>query len=155
MIPIAVSTKAAGRDSSSLSSERTDQTISHAEAESRIANQNKLYSQQDRDNLEQLSGLLSLKLTKYSRRSLKPACWIAVALCILSSGCKKATQAPALPPPPVTIATPVHKEIVEWDEYTGRTEAVESVQIRPRVSGYIDQSRSRKGNWLSRVTSCL
>jgi RND family efflux transporter MFP subunit len=34
---------------------------------------------------------------------------------------------------------------VEWDEYTGRTEAVESVQIRPRVSGYIDQITFREG----------
>jgi len=34
---------------------------------------------------------------------------------------------------------------VEWDEYTGRTEAVESVQIRPRVSGYIDQIIFREG----------
>jgi multidrug efflux pump subunit AcrA (membrane-fusion protein) len=39
----------------------------------------------------------------------------------------------------VTVAKPVQKEIVEWDEYTGRTEAVESVEVRPRVSGYIDR----------------
>jgi membrane fusion protein, multidrug efflux system len=65
---------------------------------------------------------------------------MAVAVCILSTGCKPSTQAPPpAPPPPVTVATPIRKEIVEWDEYTGRTDAVESVQIRPRVSGYIDQ----------------
>jgi RND family efflux transporter MFP subunit len=108
-------------------------------------NKNKLYSQQDLDNLADLSGWLSLKLPKCSRRSLKPACWIAVALCILSAGCKQATQAPAPPPPPVTVATPIDKEIVEWDDYTGRTEAVESVDVRPRVSGYIDQIRFKDG----------
>jgi len=70
---------------------------------------------------------------------------MAVALCILSTGCKQSTQAPALPPPPVTIATPIHKEIVEWDEYTGRTEAIESVDVRPRVSGYIDQISFKDG----------
>jgi RND family efflux transporter MFP subunit len=71
---------------------------------------------------------------------------MAVAVCLLSAGCKPSTQAPPpLPPPPVTVATPIQKEIVEWDEYTGRTKAVESVQIRPRVSGYIDQIGFKDG----------
>jgi membrane fusion protein, multidrug efflux system len=70
---------------------------------------------------------------------------MTVAVCILSAGCKPSTQAPAQPPPPVTVATPIQKEIVEWDEYTGRTAAVESVKIRPRVSGYIDQIGFKEG----------
>ena len=71
---------------------------------------------------------------------------MVVAVCILSLGCKQSTKAPApLPPPPVTVATPISKEIVEWDEYTGRTAAVESVKIRPRVSGYIDQISFQDG----------
>ncbi len=74
-----------------------------------------------------------------------PVCWVAVAVCILSAGCKQSTQTTAPPPPPVTVATPIHKEIVEWDEYTGRTEAVESVDVRPRVSGYIDQINFKDG----------
>jgi multidrug efflux system membrane fusion protein len=48
-------------------------------------------------------------------------------------------------PPPVTVATPIRKEVVEWDEYTGRTEAVESVEVRPRVSGYIHQISFKDG----------
>jgi RND family efflux transporter MFP subunit len=77
---------------------------------------------------------------------LKPPCWMAVVACIFSAGCKPSTEAPApAPPPPVTVATPVQKEIVEWDEYTGRTNAVESVKIRPRVSGYIDQIGFKDG----------
>jgi len=92
------------------------------------------------------SGGFSLKSIKSSAtKPWRQACWITVAVCILSAGCKQSTQAPALPPPPVTVATPVHKEIVEWDEYTGRTEAVESVQIRPRVSGYIDRISFTEG----------
>jgi multidrug efflux system membrane fusion protein len=46
----------------------------------------------------------------------------------------------------VTIAKPVQKEIVEWDYYTGRTDAVESVNITPRVSGYIDNITFRAGD---------
>ena len=84
-------------------------------------------------------GGFSLKSIKSSATKLwRHTCWVAFAVCAFSTGCKQSTQAPALPPPPVTVATPVHKEIVEWDEYTARTEAVESVQVRLRVSGYID-----------------
>jgi multidrug efflux system membrane fusion protein len=48
---------------------------------------------------------------------------------------------PAAPPPPpvVTTSQPVISNIVEWDEYTGRFEAVASVDIRARVSGYVDK----------------
>lgn len=41
-------------------------------------------------------------------------------------------------PPPVTVAKPVVKEIVEYDDYTGRFEASESVEVRARVTGYLD-----------------
>jgi multidrug efflux system membrane fusion protein len=62
------------------------------------------------------------------------------------SSCHKEPPPPAPPPPPVTIAPPVQKEIVEWDVFTGRTEAVESVNITPRVSGYIDNITFRAGD---------
>src|ERR1700750_1762726 len=39
----------------------------------------------------------------------------------------------------VTVATPVARKVVQWDEYTGRFEASERVAVRPRVSGYIDK----------------
>jgi multidrug efflux system membrane fusion protein len=61
-------------------------------------------------------------------------------------GCNKPPPPPAPPPPPVTIAKPIKKEIVEWDQYTGRTDAVESVDVRPRVSGYIDNITFRAGD---------
>jgi RND family efflux transporter MFP subunit len=66
-------------------------------------------------------------------------------LAILLTGCgaKAAPQAP--PPPSVTVAPVEQKELVEWDEFTGRTEAVESVEIRPRVSGYIQEVRFQSG----------
>jgi multidrug efflux system membrane fusion protein len=45
---------------------------------------------------------------------------------------------PAAPPPPaVTVAVVPEREVTEWDEFTGRMEAVDAVEIRPRVSGYI------------------
>ncbi len=49
--------------------------------------------------------------------------------------------APPPPPPPtqVTVATPLKREIVDWDEYIGRFEAIQDVELRPRVSGAIDR----------------
>ena len=63
---------------------------------------------------------------------------VATAMLVLSlAGCQKPSR-PAPPPPAVTVANPLQKEITEWNEYNGRLTAVESVEVRPRVSGHID-----------------
>lgn len=49
------------------------------------------------------------------------------------------------PPPPVEIAQPLFKTIVEWDEFTGRFEAVDRVELRARVSGYLEEIHFRDG----------
>jgi len=50
-----------------------------------------------------------------------------------------APQAAAAPPAlPVTVSKPLVQQITEWDEFTGQFEAVDSVEIRARVSGYLD-----------------
>lgn len=48
-------------------------------------------------------------------------------------------------PPPVTVAKPVVRPIVEMDEYTGRFDAMNSVEIRARVSGYLDTVHFQDG----------
>ncbi len=48
-------------------------------------------------------------------------------------------------PPEVDVALPIKKTITEWDEYTGRFEAVERVDVRSRVTGYLIESRFRDG----------
>ena len=49
------------------------------------------------------------------------------------------------PPPAVTISKPVVRELTEWDEYTGRFDSMEAVDIRARVSGYLDKVMFRDG----------
>ncbi len=52
---------------------------------------------------------------------------------------KGAETAAAPPPPPaVTVAKPLVKEMMEWNDFTGQFEARESVEVRPRVSGYLE-----------------
>jgi multidrug efflux system membrane fusion protein len=52
---------------------------------------------------------------------------------------------PPPPPPPITVADVVEREINEWDEFTGRIEAVDAVEIRPRVSGYSERVAFAEG----------
>lgn len=48
-------------------------------------------------------------------------------------------QAPGGPPPKVTVAKPVVKDVIEYDEFTGRFAALDSVDVRARVSGYLER----------------
>jgi RND family efflux transporter MFP subunit len=51
---------------------------------------------------------------------------------------QKAQAAPVMPPPVVTVSKPLHQEITEWTEFTGQFAAVEYVEVRARVSGYLE-----------------
>jgi multidrug efflux system membrane fusion protein len=55
-----------------------------------------------------------------------------------------AQQAPPQPPQ-VAVAPVVERDVTEWDEFTGRLQAVESVEVRPRVSGYVSAVRFAEG----------
>jgi multidrug efflux system membrane fusion protein len=69
---------------------------------------------------------------------------IVLSLAIL--GCNKdAVIVPEAPPPSVTVAKPVTKQIVEWDAYTGRVEAVDRVEVRARVDGYLQSVHFDEG----------
>src|SRR5437899_6315120 len=67
-----------------------------------------------------------------------------LSIFLMAGGCKK-KAAPPQAPLPVNVVTAVEKEVNEWDEFTGRLEAVESVEIRPRVSGYITEIHFEAG----------
>ena len=74
---------------------------------------------------------------------------IAAALTLTGCGSNAAAQAAAAaaaaPPPQVDVAQVVSKQVTEFDEFTGRFEAVERVEIRPRVSGYIASVNFEQG----------
>lgn len=64
----------------------------------------------------------------------------AMLLSVLLAGCDNGVAQNAVPQAPaVSAADVVVKSISQWDSFNGRIEAVESVQLRPRVSGYIDK----------------
>lgn len=65
-------------------------------------------------------------------RSLTTWIWLGLAAC-------GGSTPPAPPPPEVTVAQVQAEELTEWDEYQGWFEAVDVVEVRPRVSGYIER----------------
>ncbi len=69
---------------------------------------------------------------------------VLVACGALLTACGKSPN-PAPPPPEVMVAPVLTRNITDWDEYTGRFQAIDSVELRPRVSGYIDQVLFREG----------
>jgi RND family efflux transporter MFP subunit len=82
--------------------------------------------------------------------SQPPYSRLAAALILLApalAGCGQGQPPGSGPPPPptVTVAKPVERGIVDQDEYVGRFVAVDSVEVRARVSGYLDQIHFRDG----------
>jgi multidrug efflux system membrane fusion protein len=81
-------------------------------------------------------------------------CVIAIVLCsaLPLASCGKAGGPQAPPPPQVTVAQVLEKRVKDWDEFTGRLQAIETVEIRPRVSGYIDKVAFTEGSLVKRGT---
>lgn len=63
---------------------------------------------------------------------------VASALLLISCDQAPATAVAPPPAPPVTVAQPFKDKVTEWDEFTGRFEAVAAVDVRARVSGFLD-----------------
>ena len=87
--------------------------------------------------------MLILSKHRWISRAVAPLCVLTAALALQACDRPQAQNkdAPkvAAPLPVVTTSKPVVSDVIEWDEYTGRFEAVASVEIRARVSGYVDQ----------------
>ena len=64
---------------------------------------------------------------------------VAIASASLLASCGEAQKQAAPPPPKVTVAKPIRRTIVDQDEYVGRFVPVDVVEIRARVSGYLDK----------------
>ena len=74
----------------------------------------------------------------------------AAALAVVQIAGGDDAKADAPPPPTVTVAAPLTQQVVEWDDYTGRFEASQAVEIRPRVSGQLVGIHFRDGEVVRR-----
>ncbi|MBR1123548.1 efflux RND transporter periplasmic adaptor subunit [Bradyrhizobium lablabi] len=80
-------------------------------------------------------------LSSSVRLGLAPVMLLAFAL----SGCGQPPPQAAAPPPAVTVAQPTKRTVTDWDEFTGRFEAMEEVQVRARVGGFVNSVEFRDG----------
>jgi len=78
--------------------------------------------------------------------------WLGIAsalvagICLALAGCARApSEAQAAAPPQVTVSYPVEREVTDYADYTARTAAVNSVELRARVSGYLDKVDFKEG----------
>ncbi|HEX4142435.1 MAG TPA: efflux RND transporter periplasmic adaptor subunit [Pirellulales bacterium] len=72
---------------------------------------------------------------------------IACLMLLVHAGCETHSTAPTEPPPPtVAVSQPVQRNVTDYIDYTGRTDAVNSVDIRPRVTGYLVKMPFKEGS---------
>ena len=80
-----------------------------------------------------------------SRSSFLPFVLVG-SLFLTACGKRGPAERPAPPPREITVAEPLRSEGVDWDEYTGRVEAIENVEIRTRVDGYLTDVSFSEGD---------
>ncbi len=71
--------------------------------------------------------------------------FIAIATASFLTNCGKPAEQPAASAPPVTVAQPTKRTVTDWDEFTGRFEAIEQVQVRARVTGFVTSVEFKDG----------
>ena len=64
---------------------------------------------------------------------------------IVLAGCRQEVSHAAVPPP-VTVAQPLKRTVTDWDDFTGRFEAVEDVQVKARVGGFVTNVAFKDGD---------
>ena len=62
---------------------------------------------------------------------------VAVLGLLVLSACGAGKGGGPPPAPPVSVSTPLQRDIIDWDEFVGRFEAIQVVEVRPRISGYV------------------
>jgi membrane fusion protein, multidrug efflux system len=93
------------------------------------------------DSTNQFNQLIASRLRCLG--GIVPLMLLAVALAGCGQSQPQASAAPAAFP--VTVAQPLKRTVTDWDEFTGRFEAIPEVQVRPRVGGYITNVEFRDG----------
>ncbi len=84
-------------------------------------------------------------MNRHPLTQLARAASFALTLAVLAACGSQAQEHGAIPAAQVSIAPVVSREVAHWDEFTGRVAAVETVELRPRVGGYIERVNYQEG----------
>jgi RND family efflux transporter MFP subunit len=86
-----------------------------------------------------------MKKTSAATRSFLSLLLVALIAACSSGAAEKAGDPP---PAPVTVARPIVQEVVDWDDFVGRFEAIQSVEVKPRASGYLQGVHFTDGQYV-------
>src|SRR5262245_5858806 len=75
---------------------------------------------------------------------------LGILAVVLLAGCGKEKKAVELPPPVVTVTSVEQREVKDWDEYTGRLAPLGTVEVRPKVSGYLTEVKFEDGDMVKK-----
>ncbi len=85
------------------------------------------------------------------KAALRPTSLTAAAIAALSlAACGGSSEQQGFPPPDVSVAAVVKKSVTEWDEYSGHVEAIDSAEIRPRVTGHLRKINYTEGGMVKK-----
>src|SRR5262245_40151291 len=74
-----------------------------------------------------------------------------LGFCLALTGCARApSEAPPEAAPPVAVSYPVERGVTDYADFTGRTAAVDSVDVRARVWGYLDKVHFKEGAFVNK-----
>ncbi|MEZ0472877.1 efflux RND transporter periplasmic adaptor subunit [Luteimonas salinilitoris] len=89
--------------------------------------------------------ILDFRIDRRRRRIAAPLLGV-LAAAVLAACSSQAAPGEDMPPPEVSVAQVLSRPVAQWDDFTGRVVAVETVALRPRVSGYVDRVAFQEGN---------
>src|SRR5436309_1370332 len=72
-------------------------------------------------------------------------CGLLLSSLVLTGCTRTPSEAPAAAPVPVTVSHPVERDVTDYADFTARTAAVDSVEVRARVWGYLDKVNFKEG----------
>jgi multidrug efflux system membrane fusion protein len=85
-------------------------------------------------------------ISSHLARVLPRALTVSIVLILAACAGADGSVATAPPPPAVNVAAVVEKNVIPWDTFSGRIEAVDRVEIRPRVDGYLERVAFAEGS---------
>lgn len=86
------------------------------------------------------------KIDRLRRRVAAPLLGVLAAAVLAACSSQAAPGEGAMPPPEVSVAQVLSRPVAQWDDFTGRVAAVETVELRPRVSGYVERVAFAEGD---------
>src|SRR6266496_6616977 len=84
-------------------------------------------------------------VSRHSHLNARRFAMAVLSIDLILNGCGKHAVETAPAPPVVSVVQPSAREVIEWDEYIGRLESPETVEVKARVSGYLDKVHFKEG----------